>query len=431
MLQKLLIALLFILSFSNVSYAQDYQGLSVEGRFLYDACGEKIILRGISNPNIWFEKDGIPRMAEIAKTGANVVRIVWQTNGTPATLDAAITNCLAQNMIPMVELHDATGDWSKLQTCVNYWIRADVVAVLQKHEQFLLVNIANEVGDYGITEAQFLSGYTSAVSQMRTAGIRVPLVIDGTDWGKNVNILQSQGPKLIEADPEHNLIFSVHMWWPKMYGFSEQNIIDEIQQSVDIELPMIVGEFSQMHGDCNEKNITDDNSIAYKTIIRACQKTETGYIAWSWFGNCNPFWDMTTNGTFATLYDWGLEVAVTDTNSIQNTAVRPYSLLNGECAAGMNDISQLASTNFELMQNIPNPATNETSIAYQLKINCKVELSLIDTSGKTLQILVNEDQQEGLHKVTLNTEELENGLYFYRLKVDQKQQNTKKMLILK
>ncbi len=41
-----------------------------------------------------------------------------------------------------------------------------------------------------------------------------------------------------------------------MYGFREQDIIDEIAVSVNLELPLIVGEFSQMHGSCDEDEIT-------------------------------------------------------------------------------------------------------------------------------------------------------------------------------
>jgi hypothetical protein len=33
--------------------------------------------------------------------------------------------------------------------------------------------------------------------------------------------------------------------------------------------------------------------------------------------------DMTKTTAFETLFDWGLEIAITDSNSIKNTAVRP------------------------------------------------------------------------------------------------------------
>ena len=166
--------LIVVSIFYSCAKSQEYTGFKVSGRHLYDNCGEMVILRGISNPNIWFERTGNTHFKEIEKTGANVVRIVWQSNGSPSDLDKAITNCIDLNMIPMIELHDATGDWSKLQQCVNYWLRDDVVDVIRKHESYLLVNIANEAGDYNVTGSTFKNTYINAITSLRNAGIRVP-----------------------------------------------------------------------------------------------------------------------------------------------------------------------------------------------------------------------------------------------------------------
>lgn len=420
--------LMLVVFCSLLSYTQQYPGFKVIGRFLYDKCGEKVILRGVANPNIWFEKNGIPRFAEIKKTGANVVRIVWTVNGTATQLDQAIANCIAQQMIPMPELHDATGDFSKVQTCVNYWIRSDVVNVLKKHEQYLLINIANEPGNAAVTETQFFNTYSTAVLQMRNAGIHVPLVIDGTDWGKNVNIMQAKGPALINADPDKNLIFSVHMWWPKMYGFTESDIVNEIAESVNIGLPLIVGEFSKMHGSCTDSVITSNNSIAYKTVIRECQKQQVGYIAWSWFGNCNPFWDMSSAGTYATLYDWGLEVAVTDTNSIQKTSIRPYYIVNGSCNSTGSIKIEAPRASFLLM-NFPNAFENTTRISYFLKDNLYVRLEVCNSFGEKIKTLVDGFQKHGENQITFDGSNLPPGMYFCSLNAGDKREIRKMVLV--
>ncbi|MBN2807548.1 MAG: cellulase family glycosylhydrolase [Prolixibacteraceae bacterium] len=412
------IVFLFVLSLTSLTvFSQDeLPGFRVDGRFLYDACGEKVILRGVSNPNIWFEKNGIPRMAEIAQTGANVVRIVWETRGTAAQLDLAIQNCIKEKMIPMVEVHDATGEIDKVPMCVDYWTKPDVVDVLLKHEKFLLLNIANEPGNGSVSNSKFRSTYQDAITRIREAGIRVPLVIDGTDWGKNIDMMQAEGPGLIEFDPDHNLLFSVHMWWPKMYGFTEQDIIDELAQSAELNLPLIVGEFSQMHGSCEENTITANNSIAYKTIMRECQLNETGYIAWSWFGNCNPFWDMSTKGTFASLYDWGLEVAVTDENSIQNTSVRPYFIVNGECKVG---VEELPHRDAALIQHYTDLSSQRISFKYSLKAPAHIVLTIYDAKGRLIRQLVNETQAAGAHQQELAISDFAKGLYFYQFKADE------------
>ncbi|MBF0443256.1 MAG: hypothetical protein HQK54_15210, partial [Oligoflexales bacterium] len=73
--------------------------MKTDGRFLYDSCGEKVILRGYNHMTCWTDwegtpRDGLPVFSEMAKTGANVVRIVWinKEGTTVSQLDAAITN---------------------------------------------------------------------------------------------------------------------------------------------------------------------------------------------------------------------------------------------------------------------------------------------------------------------------------------------------
>jgi mannan endo-1,4-beta-mannosidase len=306
-------------------------GFWVDGRFLRDRCCEKVVLRGVSEMVVWSgQKNGSPYFAEIAKTGANVVRIVWTAkDGTAAQLDAAIANALANKLIPMPELHDATGDMTLLSTCIDWWVRSDVVEVIKKYEDRLLINIANEVGNDKVAPATFATEYTSAITKMRAAGIHVPLIIDGSSWGQNIDMLQSQGPGLIEADPDHNLMFSVHMWWNDPTG---ARVTKELDESAEMNLPLIVGEFAQ-HAvyQCSAA------PFDYKTLMAKAKELEIGYLAWSWGavknGDCKtdgPF-DMTTDGTYAGLTGWGLEVAKTDPNSIENTSVRPASIEAGAC----------------------------------------------------------------------------------------------------
>ncbi|PXV95554.1 mannan endo-1,4-beta-mannosidase [Lachnotalea glycerini] len=321
-----LIAILFLLlPFRQAMAATEtvYPGFRVDGRFLYDNQGEKVILYGVNKMIVWLDKDGVPSYSEIAKTGANCVRIVWSLDESAEDLDTTIRNCRLQNMIPIIELHNATGDWSKLSSLVDYWVSPDIVKVIQKHQEYLLINIGNEVG-MQVSETDFKTGYETAVNRMRDAGIHVPLVIDASSYGQNIDILQSCGPDLIEADPDSNLMFSIHMWWPKVWGYTAQKVIDELEESVALNLPLIVGEFG------NQWDETESGQIAYKTILEHCYKNQIGYLPWEWGPGNNPqtFLDMTTDGTYDTLNGWGLEVAETDTYSIHNIAERPVSMLS-------------------------------------------------------------------------------------------------------
>ncbi len=325
LLISLLVALLIIPVVVNAAMVIDinHPGFRVDERALYDNRGEKVILYGVNKMCIWTDKDGVPSFSEIAKTGANCVRITWGIDGSAEDLDTVIRNCRAEHMIPIVELHDATGDWSKLPSLVNYWIRPDVVNVIKKHQEYLIVNIGNEVGQ-NVSEAAFKADYSSAVRKMREAGIHVPLVIDASNYGQSIDMLQACGPYLILDDPDRNLMFSVHMWWPYMWGHSDQEVIDEIAQSVNMHLPLIVGEFGHKWDE------TENGKIPYQTIMEQCYKNEVGYLPWEWGPGNNPqtFLDMTSDSTFDTLNDYGKEVMLNNQYSVKNIAKRPASMLS-------------------------------------------------------------------------------------------------------
>jgi mannan endo-1,4-beta-mannosidase len=306
-------------------------GLRVSGRDLFDRCGEQVVLRGVNEMIVWSQgRDGVPEFAEIAKTGANAVRIVWTNEGSSNALDTVLRNALAQKLIPIVEHHGATGNLAGVPAVVDYWTAPDVVAVLEKYDGSILLNIANEAGDRE-PASDFESTYRTAISRIRETGLSTPLVIDGPGWGQDIDTLQAAGPRLIEHDPEHNLILSVHMWWSDPSG---NRVVTELQESVDLGLPLIVGEFAH-----HAIYQCDAAPFAYSVLLAEAQKHRMGWLAWSWGSVINqdcstqgPF-DMTERGVYGMWNEpWAEAVVVSDPNGIQNTSVRPASLVNGSCA---------------------------------------------------------------------------------------------------
>ncbi|MBN1578459.1 MAG: cellulase family glycosylhydrolase [Chitinispirillaceae bacterium] len=314
--------------FIGISNARPGTGLYVKGRYLYDRCDEKVILRGVNDMVTWSARDG-KTFPEIAKTGANVVRIVVSTSDSPTQLDSWITTCYQNKMFPMPELHEATGKWANLPSLFTYWTRSDIVTVLKKHEHYLLLNIGNEVGDNSVTANQWINDYGSGIKKMRGQGIHACVVVDGTDWGKNIGMIIKNGADLLAQDPDTNVLFSAHAYWPLMWGWSDQKVKDTLQAGVNTNLAFIIGEFG------NEWEQTANGAIPYKTLMDQCQVLEIGWIAWSWGPGNNPqtWLDMTSSGTFASLKGWGLEVATTSAASIKNTSKRPTSVLTGACGA--------------------------------------------------------------------------------------------------
>ncbi|MFL5381663.1 MAG: glycoside hydrolase family 5 protein [Longimicrobiaceae bacterium] len=318
----------------------------VSGRHLYDHCGERTVLRGVNKMAGYSGDDPtcLHIFPEIRRTGANVVRIVWLTEtsqfpkATVANLDAVITNCRAQDMIPMIELHDATAGpespFSKLGLLVKYWTRPDVVAVLKKHSQYLLLNIGNEVGDDTVTDADYVQGYKNAIAAIRGTGVKVPLVIDAAGFGQETRYILNNAATLLSTDPQRNLMFSLHVWW-HFHANAIADFTKAVRDVVNARIPFLVGEFAGVCQKCDNTN----NDAPFAEILNLCEENSIGWIVWEW-GPGNEFGDppcpamnITSDGTYAGVQPgWASSVVNDHPFSLKNRSVRPYSMVNhGRC----------------------------------------------------------------------------------------------------
>ena len=85
---------------------------------------------------------------------------------------------------------------------------------------------------------------------------------------------------------------------------------------------------------------------------------------------------------------------------------------------------------FSLDQNYPNPFNPSTTIHYRLKENAQVKLSVYDTRGREIAVLVNKFQNSGNHSVIFNAVNLAAGLYFYKIEAGD-YSAVRKMLLVK
>ncbi len=83
-----------------------------------------------------------------------------------------------------------------------------------------------------------------------------------------------------------------------------------------------------------------------------------------------------------------------------------------------------------LEQNYPNPFNPTTTIGYGIKEKSNVKITVINSIGEEVALLVNEAKEPGYHTVEFNAANLSSGVYFYQLKAGDFVE-LKKMILLK
>lgn len=284
----------------------------VEGRHLYDPDGNKIILRGLNLPLL--DDWGFPagdKLADVELTGANAIRIQWYINYPrrpddperpaygAADLDTFLTRCKANHMIPILGLWDVTcnKNVALLNTqLMPWWSSDEIVAVLNKHQQYLIINLANELGVYRWADSDpalldtFKNAYKSALTQIRQK-LHAPIMIDAPDCATSIDVWPAIGQELIDHDPDHNLLLSVHAYWAAFDGRPH------IQTAVDRNLPLVFGEIANKQPDEDNKGVKHEcyydldglhqghapaNSFTYQGLLHTLKAQEIGWLAWSW-----------------------------------------------------------------------------------------------------------------------------------------------------
>jgi len=120
---------------------------------------------------------------------------------------------------------------------------------------------------------------------MRAAGIKNTILIDAGGCGQNPTTLINYGQELLNFDPQHNILFSIHFygsWMTKETAKSnwQYYVEDYLPQFKTKKLPVIVGEFGWT-GALENFTLYDP-----KTIISECNRLGIGWLYWAW--NSNP-----------------------------------------------------------------------------------------------------------------------------------------------
>ena len=139
-------------------------------------------------------------------------------------------------------------------------------------------------------------------------------------------------------------------------------------------------------------------------------------------------WITQTTGTSIDFYDMqflnqNVGFAVGQNGSIYRTS-------NGGEPIGINVISNEVPDRFSLSQNYPNPFNPVTKFKFQVSESSPVEISIYNSEGKQIEILLNRNLSPGYYEAEWDGTAYSSGVYFYRFKSNVFTE-TKKMILIK
>ncbi|MCP2246270.1 Cellulase (glycosyl hydrolase family 5) [Lentzea aerocolonigenes] len=298
--------------------AEAATGLRVSGTKVVEANGSAFVMRGVNHPHVWFQ--GQTRaFADIKSFGANTVRVVLGTGkrwgpSTAADVANVISLCKQNRLICVLEAHDTTG-WgdqlgaATLDDAASYWI--GLADVLKGQENYVVVNLGNEpFGTNLLVSWAWTDATKNAIKRVRAAGLQHLLMVDAPMWGQDwLNIMRDNAASVLNADPQHNTVFSVHMYGVYNTAAKVNAYFDAFHKA---GLPLVVGEFGNKHSDGDP----DED-----TIMAQSQARGIGYLGWSWSGNGGgvEYLDLVRAFNPADLTPWG-ERFLNGPNGVRQTS---------------------------------------------------------------------------------------------------------------
>ena len=313
------------------SASQALAGFYVQNGNLYEGNGSQFVMRGVNHAHTWYTSQLTNALQGIASYNANTVRVVL-SNGHKWTYNSAseVANIIQQakdnNLIAVLEVHDTTGYGedsaaSTLASAVDYWIAIKDQLIGQ--EDYVIINIGNEPFGNNVSASQWINEHNTAISRLRNAGFTHTLMVDAPNWGQDwQNIMRDNASSVFNADPQQNIVFSVHMY--EVYG--SYSAVNNYMAAFDsANLPLVIGEFASTHKGSN---------VDEAAIMERAQAYQMGYLGWSWSGNdaSTADLDIVKNWNNSSLSSWG-NTLIHGSNGISSTSTLA-SIYTGSTGGG-------------------------------------------------------------------------------------------------
>ena len=302
-------------------------GFFVSGGNVYDANGEPFIQKGINAIHAWGNYNtNYSTIDQLAKTGSNTVRAVmyqpidssiappnnWpDAANTPARRKQVVERYLANGIVAVVEDHasitnyDASLSPAAIAEVTTHWLES--AAWLKQHEKGVILNIGNEWGPAARANGSntvWRDSYITQVTRLRqgpdgtigTADDITNLIeIDAAGYGQDINSLALHAQAVLDADPQHNIIFSIHLYGQWRYEGRPW----ELQNSNDYgpwdiatrlsalrnrpnPLPLVIGEFALEDFRDFGSTSSPYSHFRSRRVLEIADQLGIGWTVWSY-----------------------------------------------------------------------------------------------------------------------------------------------------
>ncbi len=415
---------LFLLSQTLLS--QTVTTIHVSGRYILGPCNDTLILKGVNYaPYNWGWSPTQLRINQVAQSGANCLRLPWYVTTpdgpTPqavynnlVNLDSALSKCVQNKMIPIIELHDLTcvNNATALTTLANFFVQPAVKILINKYKHSIILNIANEplfvswASNPTAAQSTFSNTYGNIVNTIRSNSITVPIMIDGSECGTNLDVLGNVGQVMQNADPEKNLIFSAHAYWYTFAGNDSTQALNKINTALSKNIPFVFGEVANLQDDATMCQYT----LNYKPWLKIITQKKLGWLAWSWDNDGCAARQMTAAGNFTNLTTFGADIINNPIYGLSvGTVKSKYLLLNG-CGTSTvsTKIHQFSNGNSKAVL-FPNPNNG----SFNVKVDAEIEAGELVLTNSVGKIIFKTSIKRGENSI--QTDQISAGFYLYTL----------------
>jgi hypothetical protein len=273
--------------------------LRTEGRFLLDTCGNRLVVRGIEGSiGAGMEVHGTfsGYIDELAATGANAVRLLpdqapGQPTASATVIEGMVARAVSHGMVVYLSVYDNRyNDFVPFDVIQAFWARPDIKSLVNRYRKWMIVDGVQE-----IDAADCVGWRNEAVSRLtwlRGQGYDLPTTAISAQRGRKLNCAVQEGAAVVAADPLHQVIIGVQMYWGTPFWIEDQGTVAQgiatiAQQSFPIQAGF---------------DYVSDGGGTYVDYQGGMTAAETYSVGWLWWDYYNPFYlqqSLSTDGLSA------------------------------------------------------------------------------------------------------------------------------------